>query len=211
VTRHRKLINLSLLLITAARLSMAASTETGKVRIHVTDQFGNGLGPVQVTRFAEPKAGGRGYADRFVGAEADGIPYGEYVVQVKAGRAVRAGRAQIDRPENFIVLSGSGVFIDFAPNARPVTPGRVIAFPVGTQKPVWIRIINLYQNPGTYQTLPVGDDGSFSAGLLESGSYYVAVLDAKGVLFSGTLMIKNFVSGSVVIDLARGLITAQEP
>jgi hypothetical protein len=208
--RHRKLISLPLLLITAARLLIAASTETGKVRIHVTDQFGNGLGPVQVTRFTEPKTGGRTYADRFVGAEANGIPYGEYLVQVRAGSAVRGGRVQIDRPENFIVLSGSGVFIDFAPNARPVTPGRVMALPAGTPQPVWIRIVNLYQSPGSYQTLPVGDDGAFSAGLLESGSYYIAVLDAKGVLFSGTLMIKNFVNASVVIDLAKGLLSTQE-
>lgn len=121
MTVHKNFIDLALLQIIFVSVSMAASNESGKVLIHATDQFGTGLGPIQVTKFVEPRIGGRDYAVRFVGPEADGIPYGDYVVQIRAGSSVRGGRIHIDRPATFVVLSGSGVILDFAPNAKPIT------------------------------------------------------------------------------------------
>jgi hypothetical protein len=197
--------------LTAAFASyMTGETKsTSTVRIHATDQFGKGLTPIQVTRFVEQRVGGRDYADRFVGSEAKEIPYGDYIVSGKAANIQIGGPIHIGTPETFLVLSGGGIIADFASGANPVTRGMVVGMSSETKKPVWIRIINLYRGLGSYQTLPVANDGSFSAGLLLPGSYFLAIHDGAGVLFSATLEVPDLSDALVKIDLIKRMITVQ--
>ena len=208
--RCLKTLVAALLLTATAVCSLVGQTKnTATVRIHATDRFGKGLTPVQVTRFIEQRVGGRDYAERFTGSEAKDIPYGDYVVAVKAANVQLGGPVHVGEPDSFLVLSGGGLIADYAPGANPRTHGTVVGLSSDIKKPVWVRIINLYWGLGSYQTLPVDSDGSFSAGLLLPGSYFLVVHDGAGVLFDGTAVVKDLSDTFVKVDLGAHTITVQ--
>ncbi len=206
---RRRTIIAALLIAALASYMIGETKSTSTVRIHATDQFGMGLTPLRVTRFVEQRVGGRDYADRFVGSEAKEIPYGDYIMSGRAANIQIGGPIHINSPETFLVLSGGGIIADFAPGANPVTRGMVIGLSSEIKKPVWIRIINLYRGLGSYQTLPVSNDGSFSANLLLPGSYFLAIHDGAGALFSGTVEVPDLSEAFVKVDLVKRTIAVQ--
>jgi hypothetical protein len=176
------------IIATASALVSGDSQTTATVRIHVTDAYGRGLGPPHVNRFVELKSK-KDYASRFNGSEATGIPYGDYVIQVQAGRFKRAEKLQISRSVEFIVLDGPDWILDRAPGNPPPGPAhRVLGIDPQLKPPIWVRVVPLFGAEYTSQTAQVADDGSFSLySALFPGTYSVSVLDAQGVLFTGVL------------------------
>jgi len=189
----------------------AAGKETASVRIHATDVFGNGLRPIRVTRFLESGVGGRNFSSLFAGAEAEGIPYGKYIVTIRAGDVGLSGTIVIDRPLQFLVFSGTGWNFD-RPEGAPIPRGathRIVGLPKNVRSPVWVRLIALFQDDAYhYRTSLVRDDGSFSV-LVDMGEYALVVLDGRGTLFSGMVSVKNFKS-KIEVNLETNTITQSE-
>lgn len=198
---------LVMFLLSAATQGVRAAPKlSATVRLHVVDQYGKGLGPVTVISFAQPRIGGRDYSSRFVGGKAEGIPFGDYNVSVRAGGVILGARISLDSGEAFIVLSGSGVFMEYSPGHSPVLRGRVTGLPENASRPIWVRIFNLYQDVGCCRTLRIGDDGSFAGLFLEAGDYLITVLNDTGVLYNGQLRMDDPRS-EVEINVGAGVVT----
>lgn len=195
------------LLSAAIQGARAAARESATVRVHAVDRYGKGLGPVTVIGFAQPRVGGADYTSRFVGDKAKGIPFGEYNVSVRAGGVIAGGRVDVESTETFIVLSGSAVYMDYAPGNTPVQPGRVTGLPENTSRPIWVRVFDLYREDVKYrEALRIGDDGSFTGLWLEEGEYVITVLNDTGVLYNGLLRLDNPRS-EIEINVGAGVVT----
>lgn len=197
---------IAIILTATISLCTAEDSRESKVRIHATDTFGNELTPIRVVRFVEQRINGKDFSSQFVDAQAHGVPYGNYVISVNAGN-IRLGRiVHIDSPEVFLVLSGSGTFIDYGPHPLPGPINRVVGLPKDAKAPIWVKIASLFGNEPTHWTLRVGNDGSFSAlGGLDIGQYALVVLNRRGILFSGNLSLKERES-KIEVDVSAGTI-----
>jgi hypothetical protein len=161
---------------------------------------------MRVVRFVEQRVNGKDFSSQFVDGQAHGIAYGAYVISVNAG-SIRLGKiVYIDSPEAFVVLSGSGTFIDYGSHPLPGPIYRVVGLPKDAKVPIWVRIVSLFGDEPTHRTLRVGDDGTFSAlGGLDIGQYALVVLDRRGILFSGNLSLKERES-KIEVDVSAGTI-----
>lgn len=183
---------------------LSAATPTAKVRLYAVDPFGHGLGSFQVVRFVEPRIGGKDYTSLFHGSEADGIPYGTYVVGIRAGKIGIGGNVHVDQPDTFAVLAGSGKFTE---GGVPLT-GRITGIPKGTSQPVWIKIMYLYEDDSCCTTLLLDAANSFSTGVLIPGLYLLTVMHDGGVLCSGAVGVGDY-GAKIEVNLASGTITSQ--
>ena len=186
---------------------IAAEAQTAKVEIHATDVFGQGLSPVRVIRFAA-RPGLSDFSDRFAGSTGQDIPYGDYFVTIRAGDIGLGTIAHIDDPSVFLVLSGDGWIIETGPGARQGPLNHVIHLPKSTKRPVWMKIVPLFNDKlRAVSTVRISDDGSFpsGAGGYELGEYFVILSDAKDILFSGRFTIKKLDS-QIEIDVGAGVI-----
>jgi hypothetical protein len=197
-------VGVTLLLI---GLATAAPIQTARVRLHAVDLFGNARGPIKVIQFLETRVGGKDYRNLFVGSEAQGIPFGDYIVGVEAGGYRTAVNVSLYSGDTFVVLSGPKVIADYTKGMTPVVRGIVKGLPETPADPVWVRIFSVYQNAGCCWTERVAADGTFSPGHLEAGEYVVLVLHDGGTLYEGRLHLEDPRS-EVEVDLPSGVVRA---
>src|SRR5579871_5539021 len=105
----------ALLLTVGLSCVTGRAAETASVTILAVTPFGEVLRPVKVTKFASDRGRGRDYASQFTGAKADGVPIGEYLVQVVAGARRIAGFYRVTRRNMLMVLSGPDKIIEGGP------------------------------------------------------------------------------------------------
>lgn len=171
MTRAKHPILAGLLWTLALSHCIAAARDTSTVELHATDLFGRGLQPIQVTRFVESRIGGIDYSSQFVGGQGKEIPFGEYVVSIRAGGILIGGRVSVYSSEVFAVLSGSGKILEYGPGAVPVLRGQVLGMASGVGKPIWVRMFNLYENDDCCTTVKVAEDQTFSTRIWDPGMY----------------------------------------
>jgi hypothetical protein len=189
---------------------IAAEAKTAKVEIHATDLFGQGLDPIRVIRFAA-RQGLKDFSDKFAGPLGQNIPYGDYFVTISAGDIGLGTIAHVDGPSVFLVLSGSGWIIDTGTGARPGPLNHVIHLPESTKRPVWMKVVPLFNDSlKAVSTFRIADDVSFPSGTggYELGEYFVTVSDAKDILFGGRFAIKKL-NSQIEIDVGAGVINVR--
>jgi hypothetical protein len=188
---------------------VCASDEFARVTLHAVDEYGKGLGPFEVVKFVYGGGQGKDFGPLFANGEARGIPYGRYSAEIKTKRVAMTDWVEVQAPEVFAVLSGSGLFVEHGPGGAPSLAGRITGLMADVQKPIWIRIVNIYQDPYCCnKTALVADDGSFSTNLLDLGQYVLLVLHDGGVLYTGTLRLQSHRS-RIEVDVGAKAIRYQ--
>jgi hypothetical protein len=180
--------------------------ETTSVTILAVTPFGEILSPVKVRRFVAEGGRGGDYSSRFMGARADGIPYGPYRASVTAGRRGITAPIRVGRANTFIVMSLPEAFIERGPGARGVT-GRVAG--VDASKPVWIRLVRVFSEDFCCTMVALSEDGTFSLGGIEASDYILLVLTDGRVLFEGRVRIDS-PNALIGVDLATAQATVQK-
>jgi hypothetical protein len=189
---------------------LCASDETAQVTLHAVDEYGKGLGPFEVVKFVYGGGEGKDFGPLFVQGEASGIPYGRYFAEIKTKRFAITDWVEVQAPEVFAVLSGSGMFVEHGPGRAPSLTGRITGLPANVQKPLWIRIANIYQDPYCCnRTVLVAHDGSFSTNLLDVGQYVLLVLHDGGVLYVDTLRLKTL-SSRIEVDVGAKVVNISD-
>lgn len=174
------------------------------VRLYAVDQRGHGISPIEVVRFVEQRLGGRDYAQSFAGAEASDIPHGDYVAHLKSANRRIAGIVHVNADHVFVVLSAHDKITEYPPGAAPTLSGRLTGLQRKTP-PVWVRLINAYEDAGCCRTLEVTEEGTFSTKGLEPGTYLLIVLNDAGILQNGSFYIED-PSSEIDVDVKSGMI-----
>jgi hypothetical protein len=181
-----------------------AASPVASISILAVSPFGELLQPVTVTRFAADSGRGDDYSARFAAAKADGVPYGDYLAQIRAGGRTIASVVKVRREKTLLVLSGPSEFIDSGPARGPGVGGRVSG--VGGVKPVWVRMVRVFSEDICCTILPLSDDGTFSFGGIDAADYVLLVLTDGQVLFEGRIRIDS-PNAMINVDLVKNQAT----
>jgi hypothetical protein len=159
------------------------------VTIITVTPFGEILTPVKVTKFTIDRGRGADFSSRFeAGKAVSGVPYGEFLAQVRAGDRVIAGFVHVNRENALLVLAGPKVIIERGQSAGPGVVGRLVG--ASGTKPTWVRMLRVFSEDECCTTVPVSDDGKFSFGAMEEGDYLFLALTDGRVVCEGRVIVR---------------------
>ena len=191
--RTRLLLILSAAWLCSGECVQIGPPQSGRVEVSAFSILGERLSGLDIDLIEVGTQ--KSLKSRFNGAVAAKVPYGTYLVRVRApGFRSSEREIHLDQPDALVRMQLSvaiecGGFAEIRGTLQHAPKDRE----------VWVKIVPL-QGVGGAEAR-VGQDGSFFAGGLDGGQYLLLVVDGKTIVSTTSLMVPA--SAPLDIDLAR--------
>jgi hypothetical protein len=186
-TRKRVGPVLAILVIVAASVASKAAppppqTSEGKnlrarVKILALDSYGKPFGGFKIIRFKDDK--GSDFGGRFAGSIANDIPFGTYWarLQIDSGGWMTR-KVVVQRTDCLVIFADNPVTIESAPGKAPLVSGRLTVLPTNFERPVWVKLCDLYLDGCAIAE--VDEHNQFSFSNLIPAAFVISVLTVSG-------------------------------